>query len=162
MFKLGRNEPLHVIDVDSQSLTKEPWTVEKWSNLSRILKKKLFLYFIFRRTQYFGLPPEKRKRTLNVISLEFSHTPMAQYIRYVSLDLIKFILISAPYFVQRIDWVHALWPPEETAKWEALNTPPTASAPPGIASARLSIIIFIILCSLISFLMIFGADFLCV
>src|SRR4051794_7969907 len=45
----------------------------------------------------------------------------------------------APQFVRREDWVHTLWPPEETAKWTAVNrgqSQRTRGRPPLAANAR--------------------------
>lgn len=46
--------------------------------------------------QYFSTPPAQRKKTLNVISLEFSHTPLRK-------------CITAPEIVQSVDWITNYW-----------------------------------------------------
>jgi F-box/leucine-rich repeat protein 10/11 len=49
-----------------------------------------------RWARYFSTPAEERKKTLNVISMEFSHTPLRK-------------CIAAPDFVQNVDWVCNYW-----------------------------------------------------
>ncbi|KAJ3411794.1 hypothetical protein HDV05_001693 [Chytridiales sp. JEL 0842] len=48
--------------------------------------------------EYFNTAPEKRKRLLNVISLEISDTPLAQQ-------------IVRPKLVRDLDWTEVVWPP---------------------------------------------------
>ena len=47
--------------------------------------------------EYYTSPPEQRMKTLNVISLEFSHTGLAQ-------------MVDAPYIARKLDWVNYVWP----------------------------------------------------
>ncbi|KAJ3400701.1 JmjC domain-containing histone demethylation protein 1 [Chytriomyces hyalinus] len=48
--------------------------------------------------KYFTQPPEKRKRLLNVISLEIGSTKLAQ-------------MIQRPRIVRELDWTETVWPP---------------------------------------------------
>ncbi|CAF4296304.1 unnamed protein product [Rotaria socialis] len=48
-------------------------------------------------TDYYDQPSEKRTQLLNVISLEFSHTKLEQY-------------VESPSIVREIDWVSNAWP----------------------------------------------------
>ncbi|XP_069693669.1 lysine-specific demethylase 7B-like isoform X2 [Periplaneta americana] len=54
--------------------------------------------------EYYMTPHEQRTKTLNVISLEFSHTGLAQ-------------MVDAPYIARKLDWVNYVWPndlPDDT------------------------------------------------
>jgi len=76
---LGGETPVEVIDVASQSDAGE-WNLYRWAH-------------------YLSLPVHERPRVLNVISLEFSRTPLAAE-------------FSRPTMVQRLDWTDHLWTKE--------------------------------------------------
>ncbi len=59
---LGEKEDAPVLDVLSQREVVPKWTVRDW-------------------VKYFKTPHEARTRVLNIISLEFSHTKLAQHVR---------------------------------------------------------------------------------
>eukprot|EP00117_Sycon_ciliatum_P016702 scpid71096/ scgid3858/ Lysine-specific demethylase 7; JmjC domain-containing histone demethylation protein 1D len=59
---------------------------------------------------YFNTAPEKRERTLNVISLEFSDTQLSEF-------------VEPPSVVQQIDWVQTCWP-EHCQEPEQVNSSP--------------------------------------
>lgn len=59
---LGEKEDAPVLDVLSQREVVPKWTVRDW-------------------VKYFKTPHEARTRVLNIISLEFSHTSLAQHVR---------------------------------------------------------------------------------
>ncbi|KAA8496554.1 Lysine-specific demethylase 7A [Porphyridium purpureum] len=75
---VGRSRRLDVIDVQTQSEILPQWTLGQFID-------------------YFNSPPGKRTKVLNVISLEVSHTSLAEKIR-------------APKFVYEIGWVERCWP----------------------------------------------------
>lgn len=77
---IGHDTPVEVIDVASQSSSKASWTISEWA-------------------EYFNTPKEKKKKTLNVISLEVTGTPMQAY-------------VEAPQLVRDLDWVTRDWPAE--------------------------------------------------
>lgn len=77
---IGHDTPVEVIDVASQSSSKASWTISEWA-------------------EYFDTPKEKKKKTLNVISLEVTGTPMQEY-------------VEAPQLVRDLDWVTRDWPQE--------------------------------------------------
>lgn len=77
---IGHDTPVEVIDVASQSSSKASWTIAEWA-------------------EYFDTPKEKKKKTLNVISLEVTGTPMQAY-------------VEAPQLVRDLDWVTRDWPQE--------------------------------------------------
>ncbi|EST08769.1 Zinc finger, RING/FYVE/PHD-type [Kalmanozyma brasiliensis GHG001] len=77
---IGHDTPVEVIDVASQSSSKASWTISEWA-------------------EYFDTPKEKKKKTLNVISLEVTGTPMQAY-------------VEAPQLVRDLDWVTRDWPQE--------------------------------------------------
>ncbi|SPO30741.1 probable JmjC domain-containing histone demethylation protein 1 [Ustilago trichophora] len=77
---VGHHTPVEVIDVASQSSSKASWTISEWA-------------------EYFETPKEKKKKTLNVISLEVTGTPMQAY-------------VEAPQLVRDLDWVTRDWPQE--------------------------------------------------
>ena len=77
---IGHDTPVEVIDVASQSSSKASWTIREWA-------------------EYFDTPTEKKKKTLNVISLEVTGTPMQAY-------------VEAPQLVRDLDWVTRDWPQE--------------------------------------------------
>ncbi|SNX87116.1 probable JmjC domain-containing histone demethylation protein 1 [Melanopsichium pennsylvanicum] len=77
---IGHDTPVEVIDVASQSSVKSSWTISEWA-------------------EYFDTPKEKKKKTLNVISLEVTNTPMQAY-------------VEAPQLVRDLDWVTRDWPEE--------------------------------------------------
>ncbi|TKY88850.1 hypothetical protein EX895_002091 [Sporisorium graminicola] len=77
---IGHDTPVEVIDVASQSSSKASWTIAEWA-------------------EYFDTPKEKKKKTLNVISLEVTGTPMQEY-------------VEAPQLVRDLDWVTRDWPLE--------------------------------------------------
>jgi hypothetical protein len=62
MMFLDPKRILDVIDVPTQSEVVPKWTMEQWAN-------------------YYHTPAEERKQILNVISLEFSQTPLMQQVR---------------------------------------------------------------------------------
>jgi len=74
---VGRDFPVAVMDVAAQTeLT--GWTLGSWAD-------------------YFATPPAARKRVLNVISLEFSGTPLSR-------------LVRSPSVVRSLDWADIAWP----------------------------------------------------
>ena len=73
---VGRDKPLDVIDVATQAEV-TGWTLGDWG-------------------KYFN-NKKARTRVLNVLSLEFSNTPMAK-------------LVRSPRIVRSIDWVDVAWP----------------------------------------------------
>lgn len=77
---IGHDTPVEVIDVASQSSSKASWTISEWA-------------------EYFATPKEKKKKTLNVISLEVTGTPMQSF-------------VEAPQLVRDLDWVTRDWPSE--------------------------------------------------
>lgn len=77
---IGHDTPVEVIDVASQSSSKASWTISEWA-------------------EYFTMPKHKKKKTLNVISLEVTGTPLQAY-------------VEAPQFVRDLDWVTRDWPSE--------------------------------------------------
>ncbi|SOV09990.1 JmjC domain-containing histone demethylation protein 1 [Ustilago sp. UG-2017a] len=77
---IGHDTPVQVIDVASQSSSKTSWTISEWA-------------------EYFDTPKEKRKKTLNVISLEVTGTAMQSF-------------VEAPQLVRDLDWVTRDWPQE--------------------------------------------------
>lgn len=77
---IGHDTPVEVIDVASQSSSKASWTIAEWA-------------------EYFDTPKEKKKKTLNVISLEVTGTSMQAY-------------VEAPQLVRDLDWVTRDWPQE--------------------------------------------------
>ncbi|CAK5009008.1 unnamed protein product [Meloidogyne enterolobii] len=56
---------------------------------------------------YYKTPVQERKELFNVLSLEFSSTPLAD-------------LVSAPAFVPKIDWIDNVWPKELFKRQENL------------------------------------------
>jgi F-box/leucine-rich repeat protein 10/11 len=76
---VGEGTPLEVMDVPSQN-TSEGWTLGKWRD-------------------YFETDQPKRDRVRNVISLEFSDTPLAD-------------AVTRPKFVRDMDLVARVWPKE--------------------------------------------------
>ncbi|EPQ31235.1 uncharacterized protein PFL1_01420 [Pseudozyma flocculosa PF-1] len=74
---IGPDTPVEVIDVATQSSSKA-WTLSAWAD-------------------YCALPKERRKKVLNVISLEVTGTPMER-------------LVEAPQLVRDVDWVTRDWP----------------------------------------------------
>ncbi|KAN0062558.1 JmjC domain-containing histone demethylation protein 1 [Thecaphora frezii] len=74
---MGPDTPVEVIDVASQTSSKA-WTLSAWAD-------------------YCALPKEKRKKVLNVISLEVTSTPMERF-------------VEAPQLVRQLDWVTRDWP----------------------------------------------------
>ncbi|GJJ12487.1 hypothetical protein Clacol_006729 [Clathrus columnatus] len=74
---IGPETPLEVIDVSTQS-TSPNWTLGKWA-------------------EYYSLPPNSRDKIRNVISLEFSNTPLVHQ-------------VSPPRIVKELDWVEKFWP----------------------------------------------------
>ncbi|KAJ1017748.1 hypothetical protein NDA16_005067 [Ustilago loliicola] len=79
---VGHDTPVEVIDVASQSSSKTSWTISEWA-------------------EYFDTPKEKKKKTLNVISLEVTGTPMQSF-------------VEAPQLVRDLDWVTRDWPQERS------------------------------------------------
>ncbi|ETS60156.1 jumonji superfamily protein [Moesziomyces aphidis] len=77
---IGHDTPVEVIDVASQSSSKASWTISEWA-------------------EYFAMPKHKKKKTLNVISLEVTGTPLQAY-------------VEAPQLVRDLDWVTRDWPSE--------------------------------------------------
>lgn len=77
---IGHDTPVEVIDVASQSSSKASWTISEWA-------------------EYFTMPKHKKKKTLNVISLEVTGTPLQAY-------------VEAPQLVRDLDWVTRDWPSE--------------------------------------------------
>eukprot|EP00184_Porphyridium_aerugineum_P001734 CAMPEP_0184697310 /NCGR_PEP_ID=MMETSP0313-20130426/4314_1 /TAXON_ID=2792 /ORGANISM="Porphyridium aerugineum, Strain SAG 1380-2" /LENGTH=1095 /DNA_ID=CAMNT_0027156087 /DNA_START=364 /DNA_END=3648 /DNA_ORIENTATION=+ len=75
---VGRFRSLDVLDVVSQTEVTPQWTLARW-------------------VDYFTNDEEKKERILNVISLEISHTPLAD-------------MVSAPKMVFDIGWVETSWP----------------------------------------------------
>jgi len=75
---LGHNWPIEVLDVASQSEVPGSWTLGEWA-------------------EYYHTAPSSRRRVLNVITLEFSGTPLAK-------------LVRAPRFVRQIDWIDTVFP----------------------------------------------------
>jgi len=53
--------------------------------------------------QYWSQDPAKRETILNVISLEFSHTKLARYVK-------------TPQSIRAIDWIENLWPTEHRTR----------------------------------------------
>ncbi|KIJ43994.1 hypothetical protein M422DRAFT_168927, partial [Sphaerobolus stellatus SS14] len=51
-------------------------------------------------SEYYALAPEAREKIRNVISLEFSNTPLAEK-------------VSPPRIVKELDWVDNFWPPNK-------------------------------------------------
>ncbi|KAJ3169741.1 JmjC domain-containing histone demethylation protein 1 [Geranomyces variabilis] len=74
----GRQRQVDAIEVSTQS--ERIMTLDEWA-------------------KYFHQPPEKRKRILNVISLEISQTALAEKIR-------------RPRLVRDLDWTEQVWPRE--------------------------------------------------
>ncbi|KAF8526841.1 jumonji protein [Hysterangium stoloniferum] len=74
---VGPQVPVEVIDVASQSNSPN-WNLQKWS-------------------EYYSQPAESRDKIRNVISLEFSNTPLADK-------------VSPPRIVKELDWVEKFWP----------------------------------------------------
>jgi hypothetical protein len=82
---IGEKFPVHVIDVKEQSeLT--GWTLGKWAD-------------------YYHTPRDQRKRVLNLISLEFSGTPLMDYVR-------------SPRVVRQVDWIDRIWPGKRRERGE--------------------------------------------
>ena len=75
---LGSSWPIEVLDVAHQSEVPGTWTLGEWAD-------------------YYHSPPSTRKRVLNVITLEFSGTPLAPR-------------VLAPRFVRQIDWIDTVFP----------------------------------------------------
>ncbi|KAJ3292096.1 JmjC domain-containing histone demethylation protein 1 [Borealophlyctis nickersoniae] len=78
----GRGREVDVIEVATQS--ERMMTLGEWAH-------------------YFGLPREKRKRILNVISLEISDTDLAKQVR-------------RPKLVRDLDWIDTVWPADVKTK----------------------------------------------
>ncbi|TPX67647.1 hypothetical protein SpCBS45565_g03619 [Spizellomyces sp. 'palustris'] len=78
----GREREVDVIEVATQS--ERIMTLDEWA-------------------KYFHQPPEKRKRILNVISLEISQTPLGDQIK-------------RPRLVRELDWIDNVWPADLKAK----------------------------------------------
>lgn len=76
ILKIAGDRELEVMDVNTQE-TLPDWTLQKWAN-------------------YFSKPKE-RKQLLNVISFEFSDTPLDQ-------------LFERPKIVRDLDWIDKYWP----------------------------------------------------
>lgn len=74
---IGPETPLEVIDVSTQS-TSPNWTLGKW-------------------VEYYSLPASSRDKIRNVISLEFSNTPLVNK-------------VHPPRIVKELDWVELFWP----------------------------------------------------
>ncbi len=89
---VGHDTPVEVIDVASQSSSKASWTISEWA-------------------EYFATPKEKKKKTLNVISLEVTGTPMQAF-------------VEAPQLVRDLDWVTRDWPSERRDETCADNSWP--------------------------------------
>ncbi|KAF8484388.1 hypothetical protein JB92DRAFT_3028837 [Gautieria morchelliformis] len=77
---VGPQTPVEVIDVSTQSNSPN-WNLARWS-------------------EYYSLPPASRDKIRNVISLEFSNTPLAEK-------------VSPPRIVKELDWVEKFWPPSK-------------------------------------------------
>ena len=113
--RLVGNRDLDVIDVHKQSEVPN-WKMENWAN-------------------YYNQPTEERTQILNVISLEFSDSKLAD-------------LVQSPGVVRKVDWVDNIWPrelkeralkaayvaPEEDTKGQ--NTTITTPNPLGTPSAQ--------------------------
>eukprot|EP00871_Galdieria_phlegrea_P005578 jgi/Galph1/6020/GphlegSOOS_G4694.1 len=78
---VGKSSLIEVLNVETQSEVYPQWTVQQW-------------------VQYFETPPENRAMTLNVLSLEVSHTPLKFY-------------VHAPQVVRDIDWIQNSWPTQK-------------------------------------------------
>ncbi|KAI8819448.1 uncharacterized protein EV422DRAFT_113148 [Fimicolochytrium jonesii] len=74
----GRDRKVDAIEVSTQS--ERIMTLDEWA-------------------KYFHQPPEKRKRIMNVISLEISQTPLAEQVK-------------RPRVVRDLDWTDNVWPSE--------------------------------------------------
>ncbi|KNC87550.1 hypothetical protein SARC_00374 [Sphaeroforma arctica JP610] len=66
------------MEVGSQRNSKAGWTLQKW-------------------VEYYNTPAEEREKIFNVISLEFSGTPLARK-------------VLSPQIVREIDWIDHVWP----------------------------------------------------
>ncbi len=83
---VGADWPIEVLDVSAQSEAPGAWTLQKWAD-------------------YYHAPPAARRKVLNVITLEFSGTPLARRVR-------------APRFVRQIDWIDNVFPGARRAQGE--------------------------------------------
>lgn len=75
---LGREWPLDVMDVSAQDELPGQWTIGDW-------------------VDYYETPASLRTKILNVISLEFSGSPLSPFVR-------------APAVIRQIDWIDNIWP----------------------------------------------------
>lgn len=76
--QVGGDFPVNVIDVATQVTLQNTWQLNDWRN-------------------YFNTPSAKRSAVLNVISLEFSRSPLAS-------------VVEAPAVVRAMDWIDTAWP----------------------------------------------------
>lgn len=77
-LSLGPEWPVEVLDVGTQSEVPGSWTLGDWA-------------------AYFATPAAARRRTLNVLTLEVSGTPLGDRVR-------------APRAVRSVDWIDTVWP----------------------------------------------------
>ena len=83
---VGESHPIDVIDVAAQEELPGGWTLGDWAD-------------------YYHTPPARRRRVLNVISLEFSGTRLAG-------------LVRSPRAVRQLDWIDNVWPGARRAAGE--------------------------------------------
>ena len=83
---VGRSWPIEVLDVSAQSEVPGKWTLGDWAD-------------------YYHSPAAERKRVLNVITLEFSGTPLRAAVR-------------SPNFVRQLDWIDNVFPGARQAAGE--------------------------------------------
>ncbi|PSN57336.1 hypothetical protein C0J52_02107 [Blattella germanica] len=115
MTQTGFNEPIIVEDKSGLDLVVPPqdFSVKDVENYIGS-EREVDVIDVARQTdirmklgefiEYFTTPRSQRTKTLNVISLEFSHTSLSS-------------LVEAPYVARKLDWVNFVWPsdsPDDT------------------------------------------------
>ncbi|KDN44758.1 Clavaminate synthase-like protein [Tilletiaria anomala UBC 951] len=101
---LGHHTPIEVIDVESQtsSFSSTNSTSSNFVTHGRIHHA----WNLATWAEYFYTAAEKRRKVLNVISLEVSGTPMEEF-------------VQAPELVRQLDWVTRDWPSDKISTAQA-------------------------------------------
>jgi len=92
---IGHTERIPVMEVSNQKEVKPCWTLGQWRN-----------YFV----------QQEKQKLYNVISLEFSHTQLVDYIK-------------SPQVVREMDWASIYWPQEHKRLLPIPNGPPKFEFP---------------------------------
>ena len=109
-IKTGFKEPTIVMDpqglqmkMPHSSLTvrqvSEMVGMQRKVNVLQVSTQSDLIMTLEEWTRYFELPPQKRKKILNVISLEISDSELSKQ-------------ITRPLFVRELDWIDHVWPKE--------------------------------------------------